>query len=88
MRCLRGGPVLARGDQIFQNLTVRGTDYFRDPSLRDRPTAELMGCARCQRYSFMAVAGKVGRVLCKERVGIYNVGIMSVETSSESVDGC
>ena len=38
----------------------------------------------------MAVAGtcKVGRDLHKERVGIYNVGIMSVEISSESVDGC
>ena len=36
----------------------------------------------------MAVAGKVGRALRKERVGIYNIGIMSVETSSESIDGC
>ena len=36
----------------------------------------------------MSVAGKVGRALRKERVGIYNVGIMSVETGSESVDGC
>ena len=36
----------------------------------------------------IAVAGKVGRTLRKECVGIYNVGIMSVKTSSESVDGC
>ena len=36
----------------------------------------------------MAVAGKVGRVLRKERVGIYNVSIMLVETSSENVDSC
>ena len=36
----------------------------------------------------MAVAGKVGKALHKECVGIYNVGIMSVETCSESVDGC
>ena len=35
-----------------------------------------------------SVAGKVGSAMHKERVGIYNVGIMSVETSSESVDGC
>ena len=36
----------------------------------------------------MTVAGKVGKALRKECVGIYNVGIMSVETSSESVHGC
>ena len=55
---------------------------------------------KCQLYTYlrkevnltflpvMAVAGKVGKALRKERVGIYNVGIMSVEASSESVDGC
>ena len=36
----------------------------------------------------MTVAVKVGRALCKEHVGIYNVGIMLVEKSSESFDGC
>ena len=38
----------------------------------------------------MAAAGKVmvGRALRKKCVGTYNVGIMSVETSSESVDSC
>ena len=53
------------------------------------PRAELMvKIEMCAPVSVsMAVAGKVGRALHKERVGIYNVGIMSVERSSESVDG-
>ena len=36
----------------------------------------------------MTVAGKVGKALRKEHVGIYKVGIMSVKRSSESIDGC
>ena len=36
----------------------------------------------------MAVAGKVGMALREEHFGIYNVGIMSVKTISEGVDGC